>query len=361
MHPAIRICAIVAVIGLSAWLGFLVGRGQVVPAVVVQAPAANQALPADASRQPFEETTVAAELIKRISQLLDETDPNRYADERVEILAALEEGLTTSDAILFGPALRYFNELVPNDSIGLLLEARSLAKSEQWFAVIERLHGAAQFPESNEQLSDILALRTRALGNIEAQFETAGDWHGLEMYAQQLSDRDPHSDRLRLLIARAQIELDQLDAARETLDNTGTQDVDSSEIDALAERLVASSQPQPVFERRGEALSAQAAIDGVRFRLLVDTGASVTALSTDLLRRVNAEPLNRTTRVLTAGGAIQAELYRVPELVVQNQRFLDHRVLALDDAPSNWDGLLGMDIIPTLDPNFAGASAQPPQ
>lgn len=357
MNPAIRTCLIAAIIALSAWLGFLVGRGQVIPPVVVQA-SAPAPLPTTQSATKPEPETAAARLIKRISLLIDEPDPIRFATERVDILAQLEAGLATDTAILYGPALRYFNELLPRDSAGLLLEARSLAQSEQWFAVIERLHDAAQFPESNEQLSTILALRTRALSEIQAQFESAGDWHGLEMYAQQLSDRDPHSDRLRLLIARAQIELDELEAARATLDNTGTLDVTPGELDALSEQLLARAEPPATFERSGEALAAQAAIDGVSFRLLVDTGASVTALSTQLLQRVNAQPLNRTTRVLTAAGAIQAELYRVPELVVQGQTFLNHRVLALEDAPSSWDGLLGMDIIPILDPNFAGANTE---
>ena len=174
------------------------------------------------------------------------------------------------------------------------------------------------------------------------------------MYAQKLSDRNPHSDRLRLLIARAQIELGETDAAQATLDNTGVQDVDASEIQQLSQRLAPDAEPAPVFEREGEALVASAEIGGVGLSLLVDTGASVTALPADLLRQLNAQPLNRTTNVQTAAGTIQAEFYEVPELIVQNQRFQNHRVLSLDNADLRWDGLLGMDIIPTLDRNFAG-------
>jgi len=358
MNPAFRIIALFGVIALSAWLGFLVGRGQVIPPIVVDSPTPPaSANPTDTDRQ-VEQPNAAARLIKRISELIEETDSTRYADERVAILAALEQGLDTENAILFGPALRYYNELIPRDSIGLLLEARSLARSEQWFAVIERLHEAAAFPESNEQLSAILELRAIALGNIEVQFESAGDWHGLEMYAQQLSDRNPHSDRLRLLIARAQIELGEAEAARATLDNTGTQDIDPSEFDELSQRLQTSASPEPVFERDGEALVAKGVINGRGFNLLVDTGASITALSSELLRQVNAQPLNQSTTVLTAAGEIRAELYEVGELVVQGRRFQNHRVLSLGNSQVRWDGLLGMDIIPILDSNFAGGLAE---
>ena len=59
----------------------------------------------------------------------------------------------------------------------------------------------------------------------------------------------------------------------------------------------------------------------------------------------------------TAAGTIQAEFYEVPELIVQNRSFENHRVLALDNAELQWDGLLGMDIIPILDRNFSGDEA----
>ena len=357
MHPASKFIAILALIALSAWLGFLIGRGQVVPAVVVEAPPPAPLPNLAASSEPEREITAAARLIERISILIDEPDPQRYAAERVDILAGLEQGLASEDAALFGPAVRYFNELISRDSVGLLLEARSLAQSEQWFAVIEQLHAAAEFPESNEQLDEIRELRATALANIEGQFETAGDWHGLEMYAQKLSDRNPHSDRLRLLIARAQIELGEKEAAQATLDNTGVQDVDATEIEQLSQRLVPDVAPAPVFEREGEALVANAEINGVGLSLLVDTGASVTALSADLLSQLNAQPLNQTTNVQTAAGTIQAEFYEVPELIVQNRSFENHRVLALDNAELQWDGLLGMDIIPILDRNFSGDEA----
>ena len=169
MHPAVRIGAIFAVIAILAWLGFLVGRGQVIPPVVVEAPPPAPVLEAESVDRPEREISAAARLIERISILIDEPDPTRYAAERVDILAGLEQGLASDDAVLFGPAVRYFNELIARDSVGLLLEARSLAQSEQWFAVIEQLHAAAEFPESNEQLSEIFDLRATALANIEGQ------------------------------------------------------------------------------------------------------------------------------------------------------------------------------------------------
>ena len=56
----------------------------------------------------------------------------------------------------------------------------------------------------------------------------------------------------------------------------------------------------------------------------------------------------------TASGRITAQLYRVPELIVENFQFRDLTVLALDNPPARWDGLLGMDLLREMNTDLPG-------
>ena len=158
--------------------------------------------------------------------------------------------------------------------------------------------------------------------------------------------RDPNNDRIRLYLVNAQAESGNIDAALATLEITGTESgVEQSEINELREEL-RNTLAEPIkFRSDGNSLIADATLNSTPISLLVDTGASKTALATSVLRQLGAVPLNESAEVMTAAGRITARLYQVPELVVEQTLFRNTTVLALDNPPANWDGLLGMDLL----------------
>jgi clan AA aspartic protease (TIGR02281 family) len=136
----------------------------------------------------------------------------------------------------------------------------------------------------------------------------------------------------------------QLDAALDILKETGTEGVTQAELDRLGDELQ-MRQSGVVVVLRGSALMAEATVNGRTLELLVDTGASMTGLTSTRLRRLGARYLGETVRVLTAGGEIQAQVYELDELVVGGRVFEKARVLGIDSLPEGIDGILGMDVL----------------
>ncbi|MEM7218124.1 MAG: retropepsin-like aspartic protease [Pseudomonadota bacterium] len=351
--PALRIGAACVVVALSAWLGFLLGRSsaaQPAPAVAAMGTATQQAsIPDDEpppSPTPQERAAALAADVRALSEL---TDSVAIAERREVILRELAFAFAGEDREAFAPVIELYNALLPRDGSALLLAADLHSQRGDWLAALEPLFEAAEFPESNEQLSTIAAMQARLLASLREEHADIGAWLDLAVLAETLSLRAPHDDRLRLLQAEAQIQLGDIEAARDTLAGTGTFGVSDDQIAALYERL-APTPAEPIrFRSEGGSLVASAAANRAGLELLVDTGATRTALSTQALLNAGATALDRTVRVQTAGGPITARLYRINELVVEEQRFDNYVVLGLDSAPSRWDGLLGMDLLRQLD------------
>ena len=173
----------------------------------------------------------------------------------------------------------------------------------------------------------------------------AGDVQGLVALQERLLEAEPASEAQRLALAAAQIEAGALDAAEETL--TLAAGYDPEALAKLKERLDAE-RSELVIDRSGRELFATVSALEQRFRLLVDTGATQSALVADALLRVAAERTGERRSVLTAAGPMIAEVYRIPELQVAGRRFIDLEVLELPSAPVDADGLLGLDVLAQL-------------
>jgi clan AA aspartic protease (TIGR02281 family) len=308
-----------------------------------------------------------AELLVRIDALGAENDSQAFILERAAILTLLSEELQSDDYQRFVPAIITYNKQLPRDVPGLLLEAEYQQRGQNWRAAISPLIDAAEFPETNEQLAAIDAWQVRLLEEIHAASAATSEWQGLIEYYEQLLLRAPQSDRLRLHLAAAYAQAQDVPAALGVLEETGTKGVALAEIDALRISLAPPIPPSPPtpptpladvpidqlgapirFRRDGNSLFANASVATTPLQLLVDTGATTTALATDMLQRLGANRLNRTTEVMTAAGRITAELYELPELIIEQHHFRNQTVLALDNLPTRWDGLLGMDLIRSL-------------
>lgn len=84
-------------------------------------------------------------------------------------------------------------------------------------------------------------------------------------------------------------------------------------------------------------------------KLLIDTGASMTAVSRDSFNTLNAsgDAVEQEKRVFrTANGLVQAAVFLVPELVLGPYRLENTQIAVIEfDASRGIDGLLGMNIL----------------
>ena len=373
-----RLLALFTLIGLSMWLGFLLGgnfnQGRYqVPPVTVSQPETNtgtqlETPPAlNTQERTFQGQTNlnaderAANLASRIDLLAAQTDDRAISGQRLRLLRDLQLELKSPEAARFADTISYYNRVIPRDATGLLLESTYYRRAGLPREAIETLLAAAEFPESNEQLRDIQLLQAEIFGMLFEEHAAIEDWLGLTDYYESLLLRAPNNDRVRLFLAKAQASSGDSDLALKTLAITGTEaGVSQQEINDLrASLLVATAEPIR-FRTEGSSLVANATLNSSPIELLVDTGATKTALATNVLQRLGARPLNRTAEVLTAGGQITAQLYEVPELIVEQTLFVDSIVLALDNPPANWDGLLGMDLLRGMNVDLSDQLDTPP-
>ena len=364
MIPSVRLLALTTLIALSIWLGYLLGKDpaptvpEVAPVAAIE-PATAPAVVASSDERDDPQERFNRLLLK-IEQLSEETDDRIINSQSAAILAELGRELNGPDAERFAAGISYYNQIIPYDGTALLLEAAWLRSQENWQDAMVALLAAGEFPESNEQLAQIRDEQTGLLETIVAQYSALEDWPGLIDYLNNLLIQDPINDRIRLQLAYAQANSGDNDAAADTLAITGYEGVSRLEIDSLRESLSQTNDVPIRFRDEGGALIARAMLNASPIELLVDTGATKTALAIATLRNLGAHPLNESTQVMTAAGRITAQLYRVPELIIEDQRFINRTVLALENPPARWHGLLGMDLLRDMNVDLSSQLAEEP-
>lgn len=104
----------------------------------------------------------------------------------------------------------------------------------------------------------------------------------------------------------------------------------------------------PLIARNGHYIVRVSAGTRESIPLLIDTGASLTTLPSELLQRLRREKLAARvghTQLKTAGGMQFAPIYQVKELHIGNFIIRDLQVAELDLLDNDSQGLLGMDVL----------------
>lgn len=183
------------------------------------------------------------------------------------------------------------------------------------------------------------------VGVQETQLANAGDITGLVRLFRHLVDRDPGFDGHRLRLAHWLVRAGRLEDAERLLAETGSAGADPDARDYLLGQIRLARAGLPV-ERRGDSLHVTARVAGRSLRMLVDTGASITAISRQSAAALSGRPTGERVRVRTAGGVVESELMRLDDLEVGEVRLESPTVLVLEGPlPDGVDGLLGMDVL----------------
>lgn len=116
-----------------------------------------------------------------------------------------------------------------------------------------------------------------------------------------------------------------------------------------AESPAAGDMKVPVF-RAGRSLLVHVRLNDARdVRLIVDTGADLTILSSSVANELGlvSSAEGRRVTLTTAGGSVQADLIRVPRVSVGSAEVtnMTAAVHDLPDAPGGADGLLGLSFL----------------
>ena len=98
--------------------------------------------------------------------------------------------------------------------------------------------------------------------------------------------------------------------------------------------------------RAGNSLLVDVAINSSSIRLLLDTGASITSLSSDTIRHLRLTPTGRSISLSTANGLTQSQLYSADRLNLGPLRLNNLLVAEVDFGRAGQvQGLLGTDVL----------------
>lgn len=243
-----------------------------------------------------------------------------------------------------------FAALNPQDHDVRFALARALQDNDRFAEALEPTFEILDAPltfearEQAERLRDDLiqaeAERLEAVAREEG--EPATD--ALITLYENLALREPVNDRHRAALVAVYLAAGQVDAAADTFDAMAGYGVSPESIEAL-EAEIALQRAGPGISKRGGGLYATVDAGAVALNLLLDTGATQTALTPAALASVRALPLNRSVRVQTAGGEVVAPVFQVAQFNFAGTAFTDLEVIALPNLPSAIDGLLGMDVL----------------
>jgi len=314
----------------------------------------------DAIRQLLE-SKAFARAMERYEALQAQADDAAVQRARVLLLEHAGRLIAQADYRSAIQLLQLYLQVDYRDVESRMLLADAYRGEQDLRAAIEQLYeakGQAWRPATLEQLTRrIRALVTDYAGSLKQGGDTAGL---LELY-QDLTQLEPGYAPYFIGLATAQLALTDNDAARQSLLLVAQDPEVGAQARELLERVrVAATEPQPSetsapatevagipLLRSGNHFLVDASLGSQQARLLIDTGASLTMLTPETLKRrgVAAHATGRTGIFNTANGRVSAPIYRLDTLSVGDWQVsnLDVGVLELDDP--QFDGLLGMNFL----------------
>lgn len=237
--------------------------------------------------------------------------------------------------------------------------------SANWQLAFDAQFRASELENDSVELEALLINMAKSSGYLRAEYEKNDDLLSIKIMYQRLADLHPHFSLFQLELARTHTRLDDYPAAQ-NIYATLRYDPEFGEIAQYAlarmkdlestQRDIASAPSStentlvkdivvPLIAV-GNSFLIDASIERQGSRLLLDTGASITALSSELIRRLNLEPTGKSIQLSTANGLTIAKLYQVNSLSL-GRLTLQNMIIAEIDLGQRreFDGLLGTDAL----------------
>ena len=258
------------------------------------------------------------------------------------------------------------------DDIDAWRELGTISTSlQQWDTALRAYKRVSALEYQPERLAESLQQLIKAAAYLRAPMERQGDQAGILRMYQQLYDLHPGYARFQLELAQAHLRLNDPAAARPYLEalradpqlgNLASQklsvlDAQSMERRDLENQLDAqqmnSTNRQEVvlpLVRAGNSFLIDVSINRRPMRLLLDTGASITALSSQTIQRLQLRPTGGAVTLGTANGMRQARLYYTDKIQMGSLQLTNLVVAEIElGVDQQVDGLLGTDALSQVD------------
>lgn len=309
---------------------------------------------ADAGIGPLLKRNNFIAAIEHYETLQLDTDEAAAADARLAILVRARALLATRDYDSAGQLLLLFVAIEYRDVEAMALLADIYYGQKQYLEAIEQLYAARGYAWRTDVLNN-LSGRIRAMVDEQTrQLQREENHTGLLDLYQRLTRLEPEYAPYFITLANAQLALDDEESARNSL-LLVSRDPD---VGPQAQAMLAKLQPADEqtaeqlagipLQRKGRHFLVDASAGGASaIQLLIDTGASLTILSSRMIASGMAYRDTGKVGVFnTANGRVEAPIYVVDSLVIGDWQVRDLEVGVLDmDGQNDIDGLLGMNFL----------------
>jgi len=301
----------------------------------------------------------------RLNTLLKQPLVNRF-----ELLEQANLWLQQNNFLRLGTFLQGYLKQYPQDMDFLLLEAKLKVATTLLSDAIAHYYDLLRKPMTRAQHDEIEQQIEQLSQNTIKQLRRNYSWDILAVFVEPLLQLEP-SNRLYILsLAKAYAELFQVGLMENVLASLDFDDPDAQsirniiaaqqitladdELDDQDASKTAANRGRPVpLKKFGDQYVVAATLSSNPVALLIDTGASVTAISKqyfdNLSNRYKTNFLGRFS-ISTAGGIIMARMYQFQELSINHVTVQNLPVVILPmQSINNADGLLGMNFLREFD------------
>ncbi len=263
--------------------------------------------------------------------------------------------LAKLDLELAAQALTSYVQLFYRDVDALLRLARIHEQQQDHQQSLLRLQEAHAAAHTQVDLDHIQSRIDRVIGDFAQVLAKSKDHNGLVSLYRAMIERQPNHAPYYLALAQAHIAADSPQAALTALryieydSQVGMQaremiaNLDDIGRDFVSDQKLSAVPLIPI----GKHFVVNAQVNGFPVKLMLDTGASITVIKSELVRTAGI-PVDHShiVTLTTANGRAHAPIAHLNQIQLGNQTVTRFKVVVLDlDELTGVDGLLGMDFL----------------
>jgi clan AA aspartic protease (TIGR02281 family) len=257
----------------------------------------------------------------------------------------------------------------PQDIEFLLLEADLSAQTRLLSEAIIHYYSLLKLPMTGQRYQHIQDTIKSLSVNTISQLKKAYSWDVLAIFIEPLLQIDPDNKLFVLALAKAYAEQQQANLMENTLASLPFDDPQASairdiirivdtgknsdQLDDKDESIQISEDQAVALKQFGDQYVVSAQLGGNAVDLLIDTGATITAIDRDYYHQLsNRFKVNYMGRfkVNTANGSLMAPMYQFRELQIGKRKVANIAVVILPmGGLDKADGLLGMNFLREFD------------
>ena len=285
------------------------------------------------------------------------------ANARTQILSRARQLIAESRFSLAGQLLQGFLVAAYRDVEARILLAEVYLGEANFHAAIDQFYEARGYAYRPVMLQRISSRIRSMVAELAASLKRNNDENALLALYQHLTQLEPDHAPWFMGLATAQLALDDKEAARRSLLLVSQDPAVGAQAQAMLSELTIAlagmhdTEPEvsatelvgiPLHRSGNHFIVDARPAHGRNIRLLIDTGASLTMLTPDVLeqRGIRYQDTGRTGIFNTANGPVRAPIYKLDFLSVGDWQVNQLEIGVLDlNGGSNIDGLLGMNFL----------------